>query len=215
MGRGVHCYHASSPSLMILRMVGNNPASQLLTPCVEPTSPLDRSCTTALCHSLRPWQFWADPKPRQLSMTECTVEIVPTCGQEIDPLAPTAYKHLFDQPLGGSHRRCACARLSHPYMTCSPHLLTRTFTPTAFARSSFWLFEAFPSRVTSKGLPASLVQHDACALRDTSTSRAARLPPWLQGAPQGAARPRGGVSAGGWRCGASEGTLPRYRGKAL
>jgi hypothetical protein len=31
MGRGVHYYHASSPSLMILHMVGGNPASQIPT----------------------------------------------------------------------------------------------------------------------------------------------------------------------------------------
>ena len=61
------------------------------------------------------------------------------------------------------HPRFVCPRLSSPYLTCFPRLLTRTFTTTAFDRSSFWRFEACSYKPTSKDLPSSLVQHDACA----------------------------------------------------
>src|SRR5260370_39138914 len=62
------------------------------------------------------------------------------------------------------HRRFACARLSDSYLTCSKtRLLTITFTTAVFGRSSLWQFEADPYRPTPKGLPSSLVQHDALA----------------------------------------------------
>jgi hypothetical protein len=71
----------------------------------------------------------------------------------------------FDVVSGVSmrHQRFVCTRLSSPYLTCFPRLLTRTFTTTAFDRSSFWRFEACSYKPTSKDLPSSLVQHDACA----------------------------------------------------
>src|SRR5258708_40101932 len=62
------------------------------------------------------------------------------------------------------HRRFACARLSDSYLTCSKtRLLTITFTTAVFGRSSLWQFEPHPYRPTPKGLPSSLVQHDALA----------------------------------------------------
>jgi len=56
-------------------------------------------------------------------------------------------------------QRFISIRLSNPHMTGSlSHLLTMTFTTTAFDRSSSWLFEAFPYRTAPKDLPSSLVR---------------------------------------------------------
>jgi hypothetical protein len=49
------------------------------------------------------------------------------------------------------------------YTGSLPRLLTITFTIADFVRSSLWQFEAFPYRTAPKGLPSSLVQHDALA----------------------------------------------------
>ena len=71
----------------------------------------------------------------------------------------------FDVVYGLSMRpqRFGCPRLSHPHLTCNARLFTRPFTTTAFDRSCVWRFEACSYKPTSKGLPSSRVQHDACA----------------------------------------------------
>ena len=63
------------------------------------------------------------------------------------------------------HQRFTFVRLSYSYLTQSvPRLLTMTFTTAVFGRSSSWRFEAFPCRLAPKGLPSSLVQHDAFSI---------------------------------------------------
>ena len=80
-------------------------------------------------------------------------------------------------------QRFTCVRLFHPYMPCLPHDFSIMLTTAAFDRSSLWLFEASTYMATSKGLPSSLVQHDAFA------SSGHNAGPPLQGLPPSHARP--------------------------
>ena len=80
-------------------------------------------------------------------------------------------------------QRFTCVRLFHPYMPCLPHDFSIMLTTAAFDRSSLWLFEASTYMATSKGLPSSLVQHDAFA------SSGHNAGPPLQGLPPSHTRP--------------------------
>ena len=80
-------------------------------------------------------------------------------------------------------QRFTCVRLLHPYMPCLPHDFSIMLTTAAFDRSSLWLFEASTYMATSKGLPSSLVQHDAFA------SSGHNAGPPLQGLPPSHTRP--------------------------
>ena len=145
----------------------------LVSSLLRRSPPLDGASvlsTSWFCHlRLFPWHRQPGSQVPYESPNEIHAFYTPDIAWPVGRFPPHLSRNcpmtpvLMSSGAVSMHRqRFTCVRLSHSYLTQSqPRLLTMTFTTAEFSRSSSWRFEAFPCRTAPKGLPSSLVQHDA------------------------------------------------------